>query len=79
MPDEKSKTLEYNPREKSLKAPFSILTDIGSLIPKLPSFQNNPKFFYTDKKAKHIAPDCSCGLIYSFVETINTHNYYRWE
>ena len=56
MPDEKNKTLEYNPGEKSLKAPFSIPTDIESLIPKLPSFQNNPKIFYIDKKAKHIAP-----------------------
>ena len=34
-------------------APFFISFDTDSLLPKMPSGQNNPEKSYTEKKAKH--------------------------
>ena len=45
--------LEHNPGEKSLKAPFAFYIDLECILKKLQSSQNNPKKFYTEKKARH--------------------------
>ena len=46
MPDWAKKTIKYNSRGKSLKAPFSFFLDLE----KLQSTQNNPEKSYTEKK-----------------------------
>ena len=53
MPIYGNKTLKYNHREKSLKAPFTIYADLECLLIKQQSCQNNPKESYTEKKAMH--------------------------
>ena len=51
MPKENEKILKYNYGEKSLKAPFIIYAEC--LLKKEQSRQNNPRHFYTERKAKH--------------------------
>ena len=53
MPSLAEKILKYNPREKSLKAPFTIDIDLECLLKKEQSCQNNPEKSYTEKKARH--------------------------
>ena len=43
MPGWVEKTLKYNPREKSLKAPFAIYIDLECILKKVQSSQNNPE------------------------------------
>ena len=40
------KILKYNPREKSLKAPFAIYLDLESILKKLQYSQNSPEKSY---------------------------------
>ena len=53
MPSLAEKILKYNPREKSLKTPFTIDIDLECLLKKEQSCQNNPEKSYTEKKARH--------------------------
>ena len=53
MPTEDNEILKYNHREKSLKAPFTIISDLECLLIKEQSCQNNPEKSYTERKAKH--------------------------
>ena len=53
MPEEDEKILKYNHKEKSLKAPFIIISDLECLLGKEQSCQNNPEKSYTERKAKH--------------------------
>ena len=41
--------LKYNPREKSLKAPFTIYLDLECILKKVQSCQNNYEKSYTKK------------------------------
>ena len=66
MPTKDNKTWKYNHVEKSIKAPFTVYTDLECLLIKVQSFQNNPKVSYTEKKAKHEPLCYSLSLIYSF-------------
>ena len=51
MPKWTEKILKYNPREKSLKAPFAIYLDLEFLLKKEQHNQNNnPEESYTEKK-----------------------------
>ena len=59
MPNEDNKILIYNHREKSVKVPFIIYADLECLLEKMPSCQNNPEKFYTEKKIKHTPFDYS--------------------
>ena len=43
IPTKDNKTLKYNHREKSLKAPFTIYAHLECLLIKEQSCQNNPK------------------------------------
>ena len=51
MPKQVEKILKYNPREKSLKAPFAIYIDLECMLEKIDSCQNNPEKSYTEKKS----------------------------
>ena len=51
MPDWANKILKHNPREKSLKKPFTIYLDLECTLKKLQSIQNNPEKSYTEKKS----------------------------
>ena len=43
MPNENNKILKYNPGEKSIKAPFTIYSDIESLLEKMSTCDINLK------------------------------------
>ena len=47
------KILKHNHREKSLKAPAIICTDLKCFLEKMYSCQSNPEKSYTEKKTKH--------------------------
>ena len=49
MPEEDNKILKYNPGEKSLKVLFIIYADLGCLLEKIDTSQNNPVESYTEK------------------------------
>ena len=48
MPDEDKKILKYNHGEKPLKTPAIIYADLGCLLEKMCSYQNNPVKSYTE-------------------------------
>ena len=52
MPKEGNKIIKYNHGEKSLKAPYTVITNLECILWKTGSCQNNPKESYTEKKAK---------------------------
>ena len=76
MPKEDEK-IEYLPGEKSLKAPFTVRTDLECLLEKIPSCQNIPEKSYTEKKAKHEPSGYAWSLICLFDDTKNKHDFYR--
>ena len=63
MPSWVKKTLKYNPGEKSIKAPFTIYTDLERIFKKVQSSQNNPEKSYTKKKARHERSGWSMSII----------------
>ena len=77
MPSLAEKILKYNPREKSLKAPFTIDIDLECLLKKEQSCQNNPEKSYTEKKARHEPSGWSMFIRCSFDKKENKLNYYR--
>ena len=76
MPKEDEK-IEYLPGEKSLKAPFTVRTDLECLLEKIPSCQNIPEKSYTEKKAKHKPSGYAWCLICLFDDTKNKQYFYR--
>ena len=76
-PTEDNKTLKYNHEEKSVKAPFTIYADLGCLVIKEQSCQNNPNESHTERKAKHEPLGYSLSLISTFDKTKNIHSVYR--
>ena len=77
MPTEDNEILKYNHREKSLKAPFTIISDLECLPIKEQSCQNNPEKSYTERKAKHEPSGYSMSLICLFNPKENRHDVYR--
>ena len=77
MPTKDNKTLKYNRKEKSVKAPFTIYADLGCLVIKEQSCQNNPNESHTERKAKHEPLGYSLSLISAFDKTKNIHSVYR--
>ena len=76
-PTEDNKTLKYNHEEKSVKAPFTIYADLGCLVIKEQSSQNNSNESHTERKAKHEPLGYSLSLISTFDKTKNKHSVYR--
>ena len=54
MPNEDKKILKHNHGDKSMKAPFTIYSDLECLLEKMHSCQNNPEKSSTEKKIKHM-------------------------
>ena len=77
MPTKDNKTLKYNRKEKSVKAPFTIYADLGCLVIKEQSSQNNSNESHTERKAKHEPLGYSLSLISAFDKTKNIHSVYR--
>ena len=78
MPKWVEKMLKYNPREKSLKAPFAIYLDLECLLKKEQSCENNnPEKSYTEKKARNKPSGWAMFTRCSFNEKENKLNYYR--
>ena len=71
------KILKYNPREKSLKAPFAIYLDLESILKKLQYSQNSPEKSDAEKKARHDPSSWAMFTRCSFDKTENKLNYYR--
>ena len=55
MPKWVEKILKYNPREKSLKAPFAAYLDLKCLLKKESCENNNPEKSYPEKKKKDMS------------------------
>ena len=62
MSKQVEKILKYNPREKSLKAPFAICINLECMLEKIDSYQNNPEKSYTEKKAMHESSGWSIAI-----------------
>ena len=77
MPNKNNKILKYNPREKSLKAPFIIYADLECLPQKIDSCKNNPEKSDTEKKTKHKPSGYSLVKCCSFDNTKNVYSCYR--
>ena len=77
MPTKDNKTLKYSRKEKSVKAPFTIYADLGCLVIKEQSSQNNSNESHTERKAKHEPLGYSLSLISTFDKTKNKHSVYR--
>ena len=54
MPCEDTKILQFDPYQKSDKAPFIICADIGCIAEKIDGCKNNPEKSFTTKVSKHI-------------------------
>ena len=77
MPNENNKILKCNPGEKSIKAPFTIYSDIESLLEKMSTCHNNLKKSSTIKINKHTASGYSLFMHCSFDATTNELDCYR--
>ena len=71
------KILKYNPRKKSLKAPFAISLNLECLLKKEQSCQNSLEKSYTEKKARHEPSGWAMYTRCSFDEEENKLDYYR--
>ena len=79
MPNENNKILKYNSGEKSSKVPFIIYADLGFLLVKIDTCQNNPEKTYTKNKAMHIPSGYLRVTYCSFDKLKIEWNYYRGE
>ena len=77
MPRWNEKILKYNHREKSLKAPFVIYLDLGCLLLKMLSCQNDDNNSYTERKSKHEPSGWTMFTRCSFDATKNNLDCYR--
>ena len=69
--------LKCNHGEKSLEVPFVIYLDLGCLLLKILSYQNNPKNSYTERKAKRESSGWEIFTNCSFDAIKNKLDYYR--
>ena len=79
MSKQVEKILKYNPREKSLKALFSIYLDLEFLLKKEQSSDNNSNLekSYTQKKGRYEPSGWAMFTKCSFDKKENKYNYYR--
>ena len=69
--------LKHNPREKRLKARFTIYLDLECIFKKVQSSQKNPEKSYTEKIARHEPSGWSMFIRSTFDKKENKLNYYR--
>ena len=67
MPEEDSKILKYNHREKSMNCPFIIYVDSECLHKKMDTCQNDPQKSYTEKKKNKHKPYWLCNAYTLFI------------
>ena len=77
MPEKDNKVLKYNYGEKSMKAPFIIYADLGSLLEKMNACHYNPQKSSTTKINKHAPSGYSLFTQCSFDKIKNRFDYYR--
>ena len=77
MPTKDNNIVKYNRREKSIKIPFTIYTDLECLLEKIDTCENDPNKSYPTKINKHIPSGYSIFTHCSFDESKNKSNYYR--
>ena len=77
MPKEVNKILKYNHGDKSMKVPFTIYTDLESLLEKMNTCHNNPEKSSTTKINQHAASGYSLFTCSSFDITENKLDCYR--
>ena len=77
MSKEDNKSLKYNHGGKSMKVPFIIYADLGSLLEKMNTCHNNPKKSSTTNINKHTPSGYSLFAHCSFDTTKNKLDYYR--
>ena len=53
MPEEDNEILKYNQAEKPMKTPFTVYTELESLLQKMNTCHNNPEKSATTKINKH--------------------------
>ena len=77
MPTKDNNIIKYNHGEKSIKMPFTIYADLGCLLEKIDTSENDPNKLSTTKINKHIPSGYSIFTHFSFDESKNKLNYYR--
>ena len=77
MPSEDTIILEFNQYQKPDKAPFTIYTDLESLVEKIDGCKNNPEISFTTKVSEHIPTSFSMSTISSFKGIENRHDVCR--
>ena len=77
MPTKNNNIIKYNHREKSMKLPFVIYTDLECLLEKMSACINNPIESSTTKINKHTPSGYSIFTHCSFDKSKNKLNHYR--
>ena len=77
IPTKDSNIIKYNHGEKSIKMPFTIYADLGCLLEKMDTCENDPNKSCTTKINKHTPSGHSIFTHCSFDESKNNLNYYR--
>ena len=77
MPTKNNNIIKYNHREKSMKLPIVIYTDLECLLEKMSTCINNPNESSTTKINKYTPSGYSIFTHCSFDESKNKLNYYR--
>ena len=77
MLSEDTEILEFNPYQKSHKAPLIIYADLECIIEKIDGCKNNPENLSTAKISGHIPSSFSKSTISSFKRIENKHDVYR--
>ena len=69
--------LEFNPYQKSDKAPFLIYVDLARIIKKIDRCKNNPENSSTTNVSEHIPSGLSMSTISSFTISSSTISSFR--
>ena len=77
MPKEDNEVLKFNHREKSMKVPFIIYSDLESLLENMSACHNNPKKPSTTKINKHTLSGYSLLTHFPIDATKNKLDCYR--
>ena len=77
MPTKDNNIIKYNQREKSIKLPFVVYTDLECLLEKMSTCQNNPRESSTTEINKHAPSGYSLFTHCSFDKSKNKLDHYR--
>ena len=77
MPEQNNQILKYNQKDKSMKVPFIVYSDLECLLEKTNTCYNNPEKSSTTKINKHTPSGYSSFTHCSFDTAKNKLDYYR--